>query len=152
MRVLNNSLKEGEYMTRNTMRYYLSDPFTAFDQIFDAVSGKTISNGKPGYPPYNTIRHSDDKVVMEFAIAGFRKEDIDIAVENNTLTIKGERPEDDPNVEYLHRGIAGRKFIRQFTLPKYFEVDRAGIDNGILYINLVRNIPDEEKPKKISIE
>lgn len=136
----------------NQMRYYLSDPFTTFDQMFDAVSGKARSaSGKPGYPPYNTIRHSDDKVVMEFAVAGFRKEDIDISVENNVLTIKGERPEDDPGVEYLHRGIAGRKFIRQFSLPKYFEVEKAGMDNGILYVDLIRNIPEEEKPKKISI-
>ena len=135
----------------NAIRYYLSDPFTTFDQMFEAVSGKGMTNGKPGYPPYNTIRHSDDKVVMEFAIAGFQKEDIDISVENNVLTIKGERPEDDPKVEYLHRGIAGRKFIRQFTLPKYFEVDRAGMDSGILYVDLVRNIPEEEKPKKITI-
>lgn len=136
----------------NAMRFYLSDPFTAFDQIFDAVSGKATSNGKPGYPPYNTIKHSDDKVVMEFAVAGFDKDDIDISVENNTLTINGERPEDDPKVEYLHRGIAGRKFIRQFKLPKYFEVDKAKMDNGILSIDLVRNIPDEEKPKKIAIK
>jgi molecular chaperone IbpA len=125
-------------------KYYLTDPFAALDKMFASTT-----TPKPSYPPYNVVKVDDDKFVMEFAAAGFTKEDIDISVEKGVITIKGEKKDEEK--EYLHKGIAGRKFIRSFTLPEYFEVDRAGMEHGILYIDLIRNIPEEKKPKKIAI-
>jgi molecular chaperone IbpA len=125
-------------------KYYLTDPFAALDKMFASTT-----TPKPSYPPYNVVKIDDDKFVMEFAAAGFTKEDIDISIEKGVITIKGEKKDEEK--EYLHKGIAARKFIRSFTLPEYFEVDRAGMEHGILYIDLIRNIPEEKKPKKIAI-
>ena len=128
-------------------KYYLTDPnvdpFATFDRMFASTTPK------PTYPPYNVVKINEDKFVMEFAAAGFSKEDIDISVERGIITIKGEK--NDEEKEYLHKGIAARKFIRSFTLPEYFEVDKAGMKDGILYVDLIRNIPEEKKPKKITI-
>lgn len=103
------------------------------------------------YPPYNIVKIDDDKIVMEFAVAGFKKDDISVSTEKNVLSIKAEKPETDEK-EYLHKGIAARKFHRAFTLPEYFEVESAGFEDGILYIDLIRNIPEEKKPKQITIK
>jgi molecular chaperone IbpA len=127
-------------------KYYLTDPFATLDKMF----ASTNTAVRPTYPPYNVVKIDDDKFVMEFAAAGFTKEDIDISAVDGIITIKGEKKDEEK--DYLHKGIASRKFIRSFTLPEYFEVDRAGMENGILYIDLIRNLPEEKKPKKISIQ
>lgn len=101
------------------------------------------------FPPYNVVKINDDKIVMEFAVAGFKKSDISITTEKNILTIKADKVADEKT--YLHKGIAARKFTRSFTLPEYFEVEAAGFEDGILYIDLVRNVPEEKKPKQITI-
>lgn len=120
-------------------------------QEFEKVFGSTTTNT---YPPYNVIKFNDDEYLMEFAVAGFKKDEISIKTEKNILSIKGEK--DDPTFEdgsgYLHKGIAGRKFNRSFTLPEYVEVSHAGMEDGILYIDLVRNVPEEKKPKVIAIK
>lgn len=113
------------------------------DKFFSATSNT------PAYPPYNVVKVNDDKLVMEFAVAGFKKSDISITTEKNTLKIEGTKEADEK--EYLHKGIAARKFTRVFTLPEYFEVESAGFEDGILYIDLFRNIPEEKKPKSIRI-
>ena len=87
---------------------------------------------------------------MEFAVAGFKKDEISITTEKNVLSVKAEKPDADDK-KYLHKGIAARRFTRSFSLPEYYEVDSAGFEDGILYIDLVRNIPEEKKPKSISI-
>ena len=102
------------------------------------------------YPPYNVVRINDDKIVMEFAVAGFKKDEIGITTEKSVLSIKAERPDADDK-KYLHKGIAARRFTRSFTLPEYYEVDSAGFEDGILYVYLIRNIPEEKKPKQIKI-
>jgi molecular chaperone IbpA len=102
------------------------------------------------YPPYNVVRINDDNIVMEFAVAGFKKDEISITAEKNVLSINAEKPDADDK-KYLHKGIAARRFTRSFSLPEYYEVDSAGFEDGILYINLVRNIPEEKKPKSIKI-
>jgi molecular chaperone IbpA len=88
---------------------------------------------------------------MEFAVAGFKRDEISVTTEKNALTIKSTKDEADEK-NYLHKGIAARKFTRSFTLPEYFEVESASVDNGILYIDLIRNIPEEKKPKTIKIK
>ena len=116
-------------------------------QEFDKAFSGTYTTS---YPPYNVVKINDDKIVMEFAVAGFKKDDINITTEKNILSIKADKPETDEK-SYLHKGIAARKFTRAFTLPEYFEVESAGFEDGILYIDLVRNIPEEKKPKQITI-
>jgi molecular chaperone IbpA len=102
------------------------------------------------FPPYNVVKIDDDKLVMEFAVAGFKKNDIGITTEKNVLTVKADKGADEK--AYVHKGIAARKFTRAFTLPEYFEVDDAWFEDGILYIDLIRNIPEEKKPKTITIK
>jgi molecular chaperone IbpA len=119
-----------------------------FDKIWTATFNTTTQQT---YPPYNVVKINDDKIVMEFAVAGFKKDDISITTEKNVLSIKAEKPETDEKT-YLHKGIAARKFSRAFNLPEYFEVESAGFEDGILYIDLIRNIPEEKKPKNIAIK
>lgn len=117
------------------------------DKFFSATSTA------PAYPPYNVIKFSDDDYVMEFAVAGFKKDNVSITTEKNVLTVKGEKedPEFEKNSGYVHKGIAGRKFSRSFTLPEYFEVVGAEMEDGMLLIKLERQIPEEKKPKSIRI-
>jgi len=122
----------------------LSDPFLSMGLT-------TLNATKPSYPPYNIVKINDDHLVMEFAVAGFKKDEISVTTEKNVLTIKSTKDDADDK-EYLHKGIAARKFTRSFNLPEYFEVDGATVDNGILSINLIRNIPEEKKPKVIKIK
>ena len=119
----------------------------SLSQEFDKVFANTHTTN---YPPYNIVKIDDDKVVMEFAVAGFKKDDISITTEKNVLSIKAEKLEQTEK-KYLYKGIAARKFSRSFALPEYYEVEKAGFEDGILYIDLVRNIPEEKKPKTISI-
>lgn len=126
-----------------------NDPFAGLAQEFEKVFAQPIKT--TNYPPYNVMKVSDDHFVMEFALAGFSQKGVDITVDNNVLTIKAERHEDE-EANYVYKGIATRKFSRSFTLPEYFEVDRASMLNGILYIDLYKRVPEEKKPKKIEIK
>jgi molecular chaperone IbpA len=121
--------------------------FGSLAQEFEKVFATTHSTN---YPPYNINKISDEHYVLEFAVAGFNQKGIDILVEKDILTVKGERQEDG-DANYVYKGIAGRKFTRSFTLPEYFEVDRASMLDGILYIDLYKRVPEEQKPKKITI-
>ena len=120
--------------------------FLGFEDAFDMLDTYT---SKSEYPPYNIERVSDDKYTLELAVAGFKKKDINISIEKNTLKIEGESAKKD--ADYIHKGLASRKFCRAFHLNKYIEIDKADMEDGILKINLVRNLPDEEKPKVIKI-
>ena len=126
----------------------ITTPFSGFGLDIDKFFSTTPAANS--YPPYNVVRINDDKIVMEFAVAGFKKDEISITTEKNVLSIKAERPDADDK-KYLHKGIAARKFTRSFSLPEYYEVDSAGFEDGILYVHLVRNIPEEKKPKSIKI-
>ena len=127
---------------------YMKDPFGTFSQDIDRMFNAPLQ--KTNYPPYNVVNVDKEHFVMEFAVAGFSRENIDISVNNGILTVKGELPEDEK--EYLYKGIAGRKFVRSFSLPEYFEVERAGMSDGILYVDLYQDIPEEKKPKTITID
>jgi len=125
-----------------------------FDNIFDELQ-RVTSQTRDNYPPYNVIKHTDDQFSIELAVAGFHDGDITVEVESNQLTIKGEQTQnlDDllKEIEYLHRGISARNFVRTFTLADHVEVANALVANGILTISLERKIPEEKKPKKIAI-
>ena len=123
-----------------------------FDQMFDELLRQTAGSNSANYPPYNVVKHSEDKFSIELAVAGFKEGDIDITVEKNQLTVKGEKAiELNENVEYLHRGISARNFQRSWTLADHVEVAGAEVRDGILTIQLERQVPEEQKPKKIAI-
>ena len=123
-----------------------------FDNIFDELMRMNAQQGQSNYPPYNVIKHTDDQFSIELAVAGFHDGDIDVEVESNQLTIKGEQAIDlREGQEFLHRGISARNFVRTFTLADHVEVTDAQVANGILTVSLERKIPEEKKPKKIAI-
>jgi len=123
-----------------------------FDNVFDEILRLSAQQKDSNYPPYNIVKHSDNKFVIELAVAGFKEGDITVTVDKNTLTIEGSRSVDlDTNVEYLHRGISARNFTRTFTLADHVEVVDAVVTNGIMGITLERLVPEELQPKKIQI-
>jgi molecular chaperone IbpA len=118
--------------------------------MFDELLRSSQSN--TNYPPYNIVKHGDDNFAIELAVAGFKDGEINIEVERNQLTVKGEQAIDlDNQVEYLHRGISARSFSRTWTLADHVEVAGAKSENGILTISLERKVPEEQKPKSIAI-
>jgi len=126
-----------------------------FDSVFDELLRASNQQNTQNYPPYNVVKHSEDKFVIELAVAGFREGDIAVTVEKNQLTITGEKIESldelAKEVEYLHRGISSRSFNRTFTLADHVEVVDASSKDGILSITLERKVPEELQPKKIAI-
>ena len=132
------------------VKYSIPSPFRnmflGFEDAFNMLDNYV---SKSDYPPYNIERVSDDKYVLELAVAGFRKRDIDVSIEKNVLKIEGESTKKD--VDYIHKGLASRKFFRAFHLSRHMEVETANMEDGILKVDLVRNVPEEEKPKQIKI-
>jgi len=126
-----------------------------FDSILDELMRVNAQQTNTNYPPYNIVKHSEDAFAIELAVAGFREGDIKITLEKNVLTIKGEQTvsldELEKDVEYVHRGISARNFDRVFTLADYVEVLGAKSENGILTIELERQVPEEQKPKTVAI-
>jgi molecular chaperone IbpA len=130
----------------------ISTPFGGLGLDIDKFFSQTTS--APTYPPHNVIKFTDDEYVLQFAVAGFKKPDIEITTKDGNLHVSGymAEPQFDEGQGYVHKGIAGRKFKRAFTLPDYFEVDGATMEDGILNISLIKNVPEEQKPKQIAID
>jgi molecular chaperone IbpA len=126
------------------------DPFKFIDDLWS----RTPSSRNESFPPFNIKQLDDETRVLELALAGFKKNEISIEVKHNTLTITGTKPEESESQssQYLHRGIATRKFTKVVTLWEYWQVDSAHYENGILSIKMIRNIPEEAKPKSIAIK
>jgi molecular chaperone IbpA len=106
---------------------------------------------KQSYPPYDIIQLGDDDYLLKIAAAGFSKDDLEITVKDGTLVIAGDKTEADDR-KYLHKGIAMRNFTRTFALGEYMEVVSAEMENGVLIVNIKREIPEEKKPKQITIK
>jgi molecular chaperone IbpA len=125
-------------------------PFGSLAQEFEKVFATTNTTN---YPPYNLIKFNDNEYSLQFAVAGFKKEGIEIVVDNGILKITGKAPEPEfeDGAGYIYKGIATRKFSRSFSLPEYFEVDWAGMEDGILSVGLTKKVPEEKKPKTITI-
>ena len=123
-----------------------------FDNMFDQLH-RTFANSKTdgNYPPHNVVKLDDTHYVVELAVAGFSKDEIEITSENGTLTIKGERKEKDADVTYLHRGIGTRSFTKTLTIAETVEVKGAEFKDGILRVGLENIIPEHKKPRKIEI-
>lgn len=123
-----------------------------FDSLFEDLN-RTLTNtkGEGNYPPHNVVKIDDTHYVIEVAVAGFAQDEIDLELKDNVLTVKGEQAKDEELVEYLHKGISARNFVRTFPLAEHIEVRGATVKNGILAIALEQVIPDEDKPTKIAI-
>lgn len=103
-----------------------------------------------GYPPYNIEKLGDDQYKITMAVAGFRQEDLEITAHPNLLVIQGRAPEREGGT-FLHRGIAGRAFERRFQLADHIRVTRADLENGLLHVDLVREVPEQLKPRTIPV-
>jgi len=123
------------------------------DRLFDRIINQIDTASLQTYPPYNIIKTGDETSLVQVAVAGFTEGEIEVEVRENTLFITGEKRNETPqeNYEYTHKGISDRRFHRNFPLADYVEVLNATIENGILTIELERQVPDTMKPKTIAI-
>ena len=122
-----------------------------FDRLFDLMERQARSAGGDNYPPYNVERRGEDEYRITIAVAGFRAGDLDITAQQNLLTVKGHKREDVADGDMLHVGIANRGFERRFDLADYVRVANADLADGLLIVDLVREVPEAMKPKKIAI-
>ena len=128
-----------------------NDPFfIGFNRELGRLNTAHKTNSQT-YPPYDLLKLDEDTYRISLAVAGFSRENIDISVDNGTLIIKGEIVE-VIDAEVVHKGIAGRKFVRSFALGEYMEVISAELKDGMLHIYVVRTVPEEKKPKTIKIK
>jgi molecular chaperone IbpA len=123
-----------------------------FDQMFNELERQFANspNGN-GYPPYNIAQINEDEYMISLAVAGFGMDNLEIEKDGKMLRIEGTAPKGDDEVNYLHKGIGGRNFRREFTLADHVEVESAGLELGMLNVHLKRNVPEELQPKKIKI-
>lgn len=129
------------------------DPFfIGFDRALDTWSHAQTVSSATNYPPYNVIKVDGDNFVVELAVAGFAKTDIDLSTADGKLIVKGELSTEDNDSKFIHRGIAARKFTREWALGEYMEVKAAELKDGMLKIDIVRILPEEKKPKTIKIK
>jgi molecular chaperone IbpA len=140
-----------------TMRTYDLTPFyrstVGFDRLFSLLDSAT-PDGSPGYPPYNIERTGDNSYRITVAVSGFAQGELSIVAKENTLTIKGEKIANEngkDKSELLYRGIAARAFERAFQLADFVVVKNASLENGLLHVDLVREIPEAKKPRSIPI-
>lgn len=131
----------------------LNRALIGFDDVFTNFERRFANQISNNYPPYNVVKINDNLYDIAIAVTGFEKDEITVTVKANELTIRGERKSlDSPEPEYLHRGLALRDFERTFTLAEHMQVREAEIKNGILLIQIEREIPEEHKPRQIHIK
>lgn len=121
-----------------------------FDRLFDMLESSSLGQQSENYPPFDLIRIDDNRFRIELAVAGFGRDDVDITAQENSLIIRGEK-KDEAGSDYIHRGIANRAFERKFALADHIQVRGADLRDGMLSIELEREIPEAMKPRKISI-
>lgn len=123
-----------------------------FDRLLNELDRQFANSQSQGYPPYNIVQINEDEFMISIAVAGFDMDNLDIIKDKNILRIEGTSPKSDENVNYLHKGIGGRNFRREFTLADYVEVEGATLELGMLNIHLKREVPKALQPKKIAIK
>jgi molecular chaperone IbpA len=124
-----------------------------FDRLFDMLENNSAGQAQENYPPFDLIKLGDNDYRIELAVAGFKPDEIDITAQQNVLIVsgrKGEESEQEGN-DYIYRGIATRSFERRFALADHIQVRAADLKDGLLAIDLVREIPEAMKPRKIDI-
>src|SRR5581483_959064 len=143
------SLNNGGYAMRTFALAPLYRSTVGFDRLFSMLDGFETA---PGYPPYNIERTGENDYRVTVAVAGFGEKDLSIEAKENTLTIKGSKQtKEEQNGEVLYQGIAARAFERVFQLADHVQVKSANLENGLLHVNLVREIPEAKKPRQIPI-
>ena len=135
------------------MRSYDFSPLFRSSVGFDRLAQLMDSarDDVPSYPPYNIERTGEDQYRITMAVAGFAENDIEITAQDNALSVVGKQPKDEAPKSLLYRGIAGRPFQRRFELAEYIRVTGASLENGLLHIELVREVPEAVKPRNIKI-
>lgn len=135
------------------MRSYDFSPLFRSSVGFDRLAQLMDSarDEAPSYPPYNIERTGEDQYRITMAVAGFAENDIEITAQDNALSVVGKQPKDEAPKSLLYRGIAGRPFQRRFELAEYIRVTGASLENGLLHIELVREVPEAVKPRNIKI-
>ena len=123
--------------------------YDRFGSLLDAALSADRQGA--GYPPYDIERIEENEYNISIAVAGFRESEIDVQVENGVLTISGKKEPAKKDARYLHKGIATRSFERKFNLADHVEVQNAKLDNGLLEVSLVREVPEAMKPRRIPI-
>jgi molecular chaperone IbpA len=127
-------------------------PFFRSTVGFDRLLGLLESASEQGYPPYNIERSDENNYRVTLAVAGFAEQDLSVDVKDRVLTVSGKRDEaEKASSALLHQGIAGRAFERSFQLAEHVEVKAARLENGLLHVNLERIVPEEKKPRRITI-
>jgi len=122
-----------------------------FDRLFNEMEARFANSASNGYPPYNIAQINEDEYMISLAVAGFGMDNLEITKDGNILRVEGTSPKGDENVNYLHKGIGGRSFRREFTLADHVEVQNASLELGMLNIHLKREVPEELQPKRIKI-
>jgi len=132
-----------------------------FTRLFDQLEALSVGFGPVfrdfqvptnHYPPHNIVRVSDDEFYLELAVAGFKKNEVSMEEHQGLLTIKGDKATETSDDAYQFRGIANRSFSKKFRIAEYFEVNTATMEDGILTVKFVKNVPEEAKPKLIAIK
>ena len=132
----------------------LAHTTSGFERFFDDVErllASDVAKVSSSFPPHNILKLDESRYVVELAIAGFSKDEIEITVEDGTLTVRGDKKEKDTDVQYLHRGIGTRSFTKTLTVADTIEVKGAEFKDGILRIGLENIIPEHKKPRKVEI-
>ena len=132
---------------------HLAPYAVGFDRVFDTLNRYSDNNiQSTGFPPYNIRKEGDYTYVIEMALAGFGKKDIEIEVSDGTLSVRSTKENETDSDSQLYRGISFRKFDRKFTLSEDIVVQGASLENGMLTINLERIVPEEKKPRLIEVK
>ncbi len=138
------------------MRTFDYSPFyratVGFDRVFDLLDSVATQTGTNGYPPYNIEKAGDNAYRIVMAVAGFAEAELSVTQKENELLVTGQAQNNQDDKQYLYRGIAGRNFERRFQLADHVKVTGAKLANGLLTIELQREIPEEKKPRAIPVE
>ncbi len=131
----------------------LNRALVGFDRMFDTFESRFANQLSTNYPPHNIVRKDQHNYFIEMAVAGFTKEEISVEVEGEQITVKGERKrvDEDENLQYIHRGLSARDFVRSFQMAEHMVVKGAVIKDGILRIDLEFIVPEDKKPRLIDI-
>lgn len=122
-----------------------------FDRLFDLIENSARAAASDNYPPFDLERVSEDRYRITLAVAGFKRDEIDITAQQNLLLVAGKKEEAQDRSRFLHTGIATRSFERRFELADFVRVEAANLADGLLTIDLVREVPEAMKPQKIAI-
>jgi molecular chaperone IbpA len=138
-------------VTQFAMDLFRDPFFIGFNREIERMANVHNTASRQSYPPYDVLKLDEDTYQVSLAVAGFSKDNVSVSVEDNTLNISGEIVE-VTDAEVIHKGIAARKFTRSFALCEYMEVSSASLEDGMLVIKIIREIPEEKKPKTIKIK